>query len=590
MRLKSLELYGFKSFADRTDFSFDAGITALVGPNGSGKSNVVDAVRWILGEQRAKSLRGKEMLDVIFGGAPTRQATGYAEAALTFSNEDGRLPVEFDEVKLARRLYRDGTSEYLINDNTTRLKDIRDLLMDTGVGTSAYSIMEQGRIDSILRANPADRRAIFEEAAGISKFKARRKETIKKLERVDQNLLRLADITEEVQRRLRSLKIQAGKARRFQEYDEALRELRSRVSRHDYYDLKQRIVESETVLQKLRSDREDGAALRDDLESAIQEVEGEMRELRLRIDATRAERSRREADHRAAEERIGMLQRRLEELQEETASMEERLVEIRTLCESQRSEEQGATTEAEQAEESLAQKQRARQELSERAAEIEEEVSGLEEQRGEWTRQLESARGEETRLRNRAIESASELSSLEERCEKLGEEVAQADALKAELVAENEAAREALEKTAQTIRERRELASELAEKLGERRAELTGLDGRLERAGSEIERLDGRREALAESLERLEGVAGGARALVEAAHGGAVELKGVVDVLSNLMEVDDDHVPPLEAALGDRLDGVVVRDDASADAALAYLQEHRLGIATILVADGATGR
>ncbi len=590
MRLKSLELYGFKSFADRTDFSFDAGITALVGPNGSGKSNVVDAVRWILGEQRAKSLRGKEMLDVIFAGAPTRAATGYAEAALTFSNEDGLLPIDFPEVKLARRLYRDGTSEYMINDNVSRLKDIKNLLMDTGVGTSAYSIMEQGRIDSILRANPADRRAIFEEAAGISKFKARRKETIRKLERVDQNLLRLADITEEVQRRLRSLKIQAGKARRFQEYDTSLRELRSRVSRHDYFELKQRILESEQALQSLRTDRESAAALRDDLEAAIQERETELREVREHIETTRAERSRREADHRAAEERLGMLQRRLEELQEESLELEERVSEVRVHCESQRQEEQEAIQEAATAQTHLEEKESARAEYREQVAEIESELHAIQEERGESERSLESARAEETRWRNRGVELTSEINGLEERCDRLTEEVAAADSQREELAREATEAEEALTASGIVIGERREKTLELAERLGELKAGRDDLETQLERSGAEVARLTGRRDGLAEALEHLESVSGGAKALVEAAEKGVPELSGVVGLLANLVRVEPEHVAALESSLGDRLDGIVVRDDAAADAALEYLQENRLGVATLLVADGASGR
>src|SRR5688572_30882896 len=232
MRLKKLILHGFKSFADRTDFSFDAPITGIVGPNGCGKSNVVDGFKWVLGEQSAKSLRGEAMLDVIFNGSGGRKPAGMAEVTLVFENPkrdiDGArtLNLDVDEVSVGRRLYRDGTSEYQINNHTSRLKDVRELFLDTGVGVDAYSVIEQGRVAALLEANPDERRLIFEEAAGISKFKQRKKEAVRKLEKVDQNLLRVNDIVEEVEKRLRSVKVQAGRARTFKEHNDRLVELR----------------------------------------------------------------------------------------------------------------------------------------------------------------------------------------------------------------------------------------------------------------------------------------------------------------------------------------------------------------------------
>src|SRR5687767_14468869 len=244
MRLKKLILHGFKSFADRTEFSFDSPITGIVGPNGCGKSNVVDGFKWVLGEQSAKSLRGDAMLDVIFNGSSARKPSGMAEVVLVFENpmrEDGkrRLNVDSDEVSVGRRLFRDGTSEYSLNNQSSRLKDIRELFLDTGVGVDAYSVIEQGRVAALLEANPAERRLIFEEAAGISKFKQKKKEAQRKLEKVDQNLLRVTDIVEEVEKRLRSVKIQAGRARTFQEHSTRLRELRLTYALQEYHTLHQ---------------------------------------------------------------------------------------------------------------------------------------------------------------------------------------------------------------------------------------------------------------------------------------------------------------------------------------------------------------
>ena len=222
--LKALELLGFKSFADKTRFEFPAGITVVVGPNGSGKCNIVDAIKWVLGEQAAKSLRGKEMADVIFKGSGTsgRKPMNTAEATLVFDNADRRLPIDAPEVHITRRVYRSGEGEYLINRQPARLKDIRDLFRGTGVGADAYSLIEQGKVDRLLQASAKDRRAIFEEAAGISRFKAKKVEAQRRLERVEQNLLRLSDIVEEVENRLKTVRAQAGKARRYREYSERL--------------------------------------------------------------------------------------------------------------------------------------------------------------------------------------------------------------------------------------------------------------------------------------------------------------------------------------------------------------------------------
>ena len=198
IRLKALELFGFKSFADRTRFEFPDGITVVVGPNGSGKSNVVDAIKWVLGEQSARSLRGKEMTDVIFAGSTGRKPLNVAEVALVFDNAAGRLPVEAAEVQIMRRVYRSGESEYLVNGEPSRLKDIRELFSGTGAATEAYSVIEQGRVDALLVASGRDRRAVFEEAAGITRFRSRRTESLRRLERAEQNRQRLADIVGEV--------------------------------------------------------------------------------------------------------------------------------------------------------------------------------------------------------------------------------------------------------------------------------------------------------------------------------------------------------------------------------------------------------
>ncbi|NUP90666.1 MAG: AAA family ATPase, partial [Candidatus Sumerlaeia bacterium] len=268
MFFKKIEITGFKSFANRTEVLFRPGVTVIVGPNGCGKSNIFDAVRWVLGEQKAKSLRGAKMGDVIFSGSETHRATAFAQVTLTVSNEDRRLPIDFSEVVIGRRLLRTGESEYFINRHACRLKDILELFMDTGVGTDAYSIMEQGRIDQIINARPVDRREIFEEAAGVSKYRVRRAEAQRRLQRTEEDLVRLADIIAEVKRQAGSLKRQASRAERYKELAATLRDLDMRLLAHRW-----------------RSHQADGQAIRTELA----EVENRLAEVTARLATLEAE-------------------------------------------------------------------------------------------------------------------------------------------------------------------------------------------------------------------------------------------------------------------------------------------------------------
>ena len=254
--LSALELAGFKSFADKTRFDFPDGITVIVGPNGSGKSNVVDAIKWVLGAQSAKALRGKDMIDVIFKGSSStgRKPANTAEATLFFDNSKKLLAVDAQEVQVTRRVYRSGEGEYLINGQACRLRDIRDLFRGTGVGVDAYSLIEQGKVDRMLQASPKDRRVIFEEAAGISRFNAKKAEAARRLERVDQNLCRLKDIVDEVRTRLTALKSQATKAQRFREMTTRLSELRLRLGWTEYRELQLKAEAAEVSLARLSED------------------------------------------------------------------------------------------------------------------------------------------------------------------------------------------------------------------------------------------------------------------------------------------------------------------------------------------------
>jgi len=276
--LKALELAGFKSFADKTRFEFPDGITVIVGPNGSGKSNIVDAIKWVLGEQRVKSLRGKEMSDIIFKGSGSgkRKPGNSAEATIIFDNADSRLEIDAPEVHVTRRLYRSGEGEYLINGQACRLRDVKDLFRGTGVGADAYSLIEQGKVDTLLQASPKDRRAMFEEAAGISRFKVKKIEAQRRLERVEQNLLRLSDIVDEVDHRLRRLKSQAGKARRYKEYSGRLQELRTHVARVDWQTLSDELVAVTTQLERQEEQLQQRQTQLTEAERCFQELESQL--------------------------------------------------------------------------------------------------------------------------------------------------------------------------------------------------------------------------------------------------------------------------------------------------------------------------
>ncbi len=234
MYFKKLEVYGFKSFVEKTTLFFEPGVTAIVGPNGTGKSNISDAIKWVLGEQSAKSMRGAKMEDVIFNGTELRQPVNMAEVSLTLSNKEKFLPIDYDEVTLTRRLYRSGESEYLLNKTLVRLKDINELLMGTGIGTESYSLLEQGRIDAILSSKPEERRVIFEEASGITKYKKKKNEAMRKLDATEENLLRVNDIIVEVNRQLNSIQRQVNKARRYKEQYDMLKEMDTQYTYHEY--------------------------------------------------------------------------------------------------------------------------------------------------------------------------------------------------------------------------------------------------------------------------------------------------------------------------------------------------------------------
>ena len=313
MYLKQLDIVGFKSFADKTRLTFDPGLIAIVGPNGCGKSNVSDAIRWVLGEQRPTALRCSKLVDVVFNGTDTRKPLGLAEVSITFADCEKELGTDYHEVTITRRVYRDGSGEYLINKQPSRLKHVQHLFMGTGIGTSSYSVMAQGQIDAILSSKPEDRRAVFEEAAGITKFKADRKEALRKIEQTEQNLLREADVLREMKRQIGSLQRQVGKAEKYKELRDQLKGLDIYVSKQRIHDFDQKLELNASNRQEIDKAITEATEVVVAAEATQQQLHNEIHELEERLQSLASEQAAADGAFQRANEVIGVNAQRIEE-------------------------------------------------------------------------------------------------------------------------------------------------------------------------------------------------------------------------------------------------------------------------------------
>lgn len=557
--LKALELVGFKSFADRTRFEFPPGITVIVGPNGSGKSNVVDAVKWVLGEQSIKSLRGKEMADVIFNGSGSRGMQNTAEATLTFDNPRGALAIDAPEVQITRRVYRSGEGEYLINRQVCRLRDIRELFSGTGAATEAYSVIEQGKVDILLQSSPKDRRVIFEEAAGISRFKVKKIESLRRLERVEQNLLRLADIVDEVDNQLRTVRRQAGKAERYREATERLRRLRLSTAAMDWRavqgrreDLSQQSAEARRAIDAARSETEALDARVEALEARQSELDEAAREAESQIAASRERIAGREAALALERRRLADVERERDEARKRYLSLAARAGDL--AGERQQAEEQvaAAAIECESLDRRLIEHQ-------ESARELDQQIEGL-------RREAESRRADYMNLMRSAAAISNQITAREQQAAAAAEACRQAaeriTALRADLTETDETAlgvREQLGDTEAELRERQEAASRAQTEqrdIGRQHDEL------LRELSEARERHSAAREraaVLQELEDRLEGVSAVAKELLarakHAPEGPFREIKGLV---ADLLHVTMENAPLIDAALGPLAQYVVV--------------------------------
>src|SRR5438094_4396785 len=410
MHLQSLELLGFKSFADKTVLNFHEGVTAIVGPNGCGKSNVLDAVRWVLGEQSAKSLRGDEMADVIFNGSETRKAIGFAEVSLTFTDCAEELGIDWHDVRVTRRVYRDGNSEYLLNKTLCRLRDIQSLFADTGIARSAYSMMEQGKIDMVLSSRPEDRRAVFEEAAGVTKYKTQKREALRKLEATDANLLRIGDIIKEVERQLGALQRQAGKARRYQALHDDLRVLDTHYSRKQLEVLETDLAHCQAEIARLGESEDLARAKIETDENELAEQHNDLEEIDARIAGSRSELQHLESEINAHRNRIQFNRQRAEKLNELIDRYRNDIAVAETKRERQGKEIQEANALIEKTSEALQSKETELNQLTGR-------LSDLRTERSEHESKLETLEKAASEIESRIADLEDEISGLKIRLE-----------------------------------------------------------------------------------------------------------------------------------------------------------------------------
>lgn len=590
MYLKTLTIHGFKSFADKTNFEFHKGVTGIVGPNGCGKSNVVDAIRWVLGETSAKALRGEEMADVIFNGTDKRKPVGMAEVTLVMADCEVSLGVDYNEVAICRRVFRDGRSEYRLNGTVCRLKDIHDLFAGTGVGRAAYSIMAQGQIDMLLSSKPEDRRTVFEEAAGITKFKGQKREALRKLEYTEANLLRVQDVIAEVKRQMGSLQRQAAKAKRYQVLLDDSRMLDTHLAHKHYTDFSAEKSEAENhvrmiteqldaVQTRLSAAEHEALETREayhSIESQINQLRGQAQELRSQI--------------QSAEGRIGFNNERNEELQTRIRQNEEQIERGRDTLEQQRREMLSADEQMDLLRSAIETRQQALNEHLTVHNSIVPDRSRLDEDRRAVREMIRQFEGQIAAAESRVQSLNSQITNDRQRQETLAHDIQNASQAREssqvefdhlqQMIAELEQNRNDLDERAKTcardIIEKRRQRDEIMEQLNELQRAVTQRRSRI--------------EIIEQLLQKGEGLAEGTQQVLKGLDNPEVYSVGVRGILASSIEVEPQFITPIEAALRDHLQAVLLTDSELAGQILDRLAEHKLGKAALIPADFATMR
>ncbi len=582
MYLKSIEIQGFKSFANKIKFEFHNGITGIVGPNGSGKSNVADAVRWVLGEQRVKQLRGSSMQDVIFAGTQARRPLGFAYVAITLDNSDGALPIDYSEVTVARRIYRSGESEYLLNGTVCRLRDVNELFYDTGIGKEGYSIIGQGQIDRILSDKPQDRRALFDEAAGIVKYKHRKEQTLKRLESERDNLTRLTDIVGELEKQIPSLERQQEKAREYLKRRDALKRL----------DINAFLIENEKSTGQLEelisrettaaSDLEDAKTRSEALRQRIEKLQESRRELDSRMESVRSRitdasivHGRIEGDIKVLEEQIRSAQQRTRRQAEQEKILNDDIAE-RTAQEAVLTREIHAAQEIfnslqtshaeakEAAELSSGDVERLREELEEKRAGILEEM----ERRATVKSRLASLQTLQMQENTRREEVERELSLVS------GEQTQADDAIVS--------LKEEFRQVGAEIRSFQDGQKEIEEQIAAHKTSLGDADALLQRAQFSWHQEKSKLDAIMNLAERYEGFGGSVKRVMQERS----REQGIIGTVADLISTDKKYETAIEVALGGSIQNIVTKEEDTARRMIEILKREKAGRATFLPLSG----
>lgn len=590
MYLKRLELQGFKSFADKTTLELLPGITAVIGPNGSGKSNISDAIRWVLGEQSMKSLRGQKSEDVIFAGTQNRKSLGFAEVSLIFDNLDGKLPIEYTEVTVTRRLFRSGESEYLINKTPCRLKDITELFMDTGIGKDGYSIIGQGRIDEILSNKSEDRRHVFEEASGIVKYKTRKIEAEKKLEQTKLNLLRINDIIYEIEQKIEPLKIQAEKARKYLTLKEELKDIEIGLFIHNINEYKiklEKIIQDEEILKeqsKAENDRlEEINILKQELKEKIDEITEEIEELHNLESRTLQEKEQINSDIKVIRERITNNEynyTRFEEEIEESKTKQEKLQEEMAQKEEKKNN-------------LFVNKERFERELEEKQKELDELTSNL----SEKEKEIEEYKKTVEESIDIKFEKSAEINTydansenIEKREKNIKEEIQQG-------ISELDGARMEKEDISKIFydsdNKRKNVLAQIeviSKNKKEKEAKRKDFEDKINLLLSEYRMKESRLKFLKETEKEKEGYTKSVKTLLLDCEKNSELAIGVEGVLSSLIEVDKKYEIAIEMTLGGALQNIVTETEQNAKKLVEYLRKNNIGRASFLPISSVKGK
>jgi chromosome segregation protein len=588
MHLQSLELIGFKSFADKTLFEFHEGVTAIVGPNGCGKSNVLDAVRWVLGEQSAKALRGGEMADVIFNGTETRKPVGFGEVSLTFTNCESELGVDWHDVRVTRRVYRDGNSEYLLNKTVCRLRDIQSLFADTGVGRTAYSIMEQGKIDLILSSRPEDRRAVFEEAAGITKYKTQKREALRKLEATEANLLRIGDIIKEVKRQIGSLQRQAGKARRYQALLADLQVLDTHHSYRQLNELQSEAEQGRAEVARLEEAEQQAHARIEASENELSAKRGDLGELDGRIGDARAEVQRLQSEMSALRNRIDFNRQRAQELGELIERYESDIAAAEAKRTEQASQLQEADALIARTNQLLETKENEVEQLTEtlhaartERGQREEELQALQLSLSKFEARITTFQNDLTGVTARRDATAARISELSR---VVGEEMHRVEEARADLAR----AEAALENERQTTEKLRQTWHQSEEQQRQHQAELAQAEKEIARVDRVIAEKQARLEVLRQMTEEGEGLEKGSQAVLKGLNDPDRIRPAIGGALVASLNVDREFVPALEAAFGRAMHAVVLEKGDLAAEIFQTLKDEKAGQAALAIPQWST--